>query len=110
MSVLSPTRRGRRSHPPSRECCGRSRDHDVGPLGQLGGELLWRAIGDVDAELGHRPDDVRVDVGGGLGAGGIGLMAAGGGVLEQGVAHLGAPRVVQADEQDAGHRSPRTSW
>jgi hypothetical protein len=61
--------------------------------------------GEVDAELAHDVDDLRVHAATGVGdavrrAGGV---PARGGALEQRLADLGAAGVVQADEQDLAH-------
>ena len=64
-----------------------------------------RAVGEVDAELAHDLDDLGVDVLGRGGAGGQRGVLAGGRALEQRLAHLRAPGVVQADEQDGRHQS-----
>ena len=77
------------------------RDHDVGLCGELAGEQLRGAVGEVDAELAHHLDDFGVNVVGGGGAGRERLVAAAGGALEQRLAHLGAPGVL------AGRRTGR---
>ena len=76
---------------------------DVGRLGELGGEALGAAVAEVDAELAHDGDDLGVDAPGRGGASGGGGVASVGGLFEQGLAHLGSPGVVQADEEDVSH-------
>ncbi len=68
------------------------------------GEQLRPAIGYVDAELAHDFYDLGMDVLGGCGAGGPGVVVPVGGALEQRLAHLRATGVMQTDEQDGCHR------
>jgi hypothetical protein len=44
-------------------------DNDIGRLDLLGGEPFGDLAGDVDADLGHGPDDGGVELAGGLRAG-----------------------------------------
>jgi hypothetical protein len=76
------------------------RDHDIGRANSLVGELLRRLVGQVDAELGHRLDDGRVERVGRLAASGTNADRAPGAELEQAGGHLASTRVVDADEQD----------
>ena len=80
------------------------RDDDVGGLD--GGVVEPLRVGaggaQVDAELGHRLDDGRVDLVGRGGAGGADDDAVTGVVGEQRGGHLGTAGVVDADEQDFG--------
>ena len=79
----------------------RHEDHlgNVGLLGELVGQQLRNAIGEVDAELCHHLDDLGVHALGRCRPGREGEVAAAGRALEQRRAHLRAPGVVQADEQ-----------
>jgi len=77
---------------------------DVGPLGQAGVQTPRRPSAEVDADLAHRVHDLRVDAVGGPCARRARLVPAVGGEGEQRLAHLRAAGVVEADEEDVGHR------
>ena len=68
---------------------------------RLGLELPRRPAGEVVADLAHRLDHLRVQVGLGAAAGGAHLVAAA--ALEERVRHLGAAGVADAEEEDVGH-------
>jgi hypothetical protein len=63
-------------------------------------ELLRERGGQVDADLGHRRTDGRVDLGGGRGTRGADLYQPLGVVVEQSGGHLRSARVVHTDEED----------
>jgi hypothetical protein len=75
------------------------------PLGQLAGQWLRAAAGEVDAELVHHRDDLGVDATVRIGdaAGGCGGVAAVRRALEQRLAHLRAAGVIEAAEEDVAH-------
>lgn len=64
------------------------RDHDVGLLGKLACRELGLAVSEVDVKLAHDLHNLRVTVLGGRGPGRDGRVAAEGGLLEDGLAHL----------------------
>jgi hypothetical protein len=64
------------------------RDDQVSLLGQLTGEELWPSVAQVEAELVHGLDHLRVNAFGRGGARGQDLVTALGSVLEQSLAHL----------------------
>ena len=78
------------------------RDHDVGGAHDLVGERLRELLAHVDAELGHRLDDGRVDLVGRGAAGRADVDPALGAELDETGRHLAATGVVDADEQDFG--------
>jgi hypothetical protein len=79
------------------------RDHEIGLLGQLAGEGGWDAVGEVDAELVDDFDDFGMHVFCRGRARGQGSVSSVSGPREQGLAHLGAPGVLAADEEDRAH-------
>src|SRR5207248_4088482 len=85
------------------------RDDDVRPLGVRFVEAVRHAAGEVEPELAHGVDHLRVDVLCGRRAGGAGLVTSVGGQPQERLRHLRAAGVLAADEEDARH-SPRTSW
>ena len=84
---------------------------DVGVFGELARESLWPAFGEIDAELVHDVDDLRVNAAGRVGhaAGRVRAVPAARGALEQRLAHLRATRVVQTHEQHVAHAAPAYS-
>src|SRR5690606_6630475 len=78
------------------------RDHDVGLPHGIGGESARCVCGDVDSLLGHHPDCDGVDALFGLRPGGEHVDAPSGEGGEVPGSHLGAPGIVDADEQDGG--------
>ena len=56
-------------------------DHDVGPFGELSGERLWLAVGEIDVEFVHHLDDFGMNAIGGSCPGGGGRVAPIGGAL-----------------------------
>jgi hypothetical protein len=96
------------------------RHHHVCPFGVLSGQPTRLAVGEVDAELGHRLDHLGVDAVGRGGPCRARLVTARRRAREERLAHLRAAGVVEADEEGAGHQlasvaaapgcSPRTSW
>ena len=75
------------------------RDRPIGVKLHLKRELLGLAPSEVEADLAHRFDDGRPDLGCGFGAGGLGAHVLGAVALEERLRHLRAPGVVVADEQ-----------
>ena len=91
---------------PSGGCGAYGRDDDIGGLDLVAGEGLGVLAGDVQADLGHRGDNGGVELAGGLGSGRGDPDTPGGLVVQQRGGHLGAARVVRADEEhswDVGH-------
>ena len=82
-------------------------DDDVGLLSQLASQELWPAIGQVDVELAHDLDNLGMHAVAGRGTSRQRLVSSVGGALEQGLAHLRAASVVEADEQNGAHRGNR---
>ena len=78
------------------------RDHDVGGPDGFVGPRLGELSGDVDAALGHGGDRCRVDLNAWLGATGPRDGLVPGERLEEAECHLGAARVVRAQEQHDG--------
>ena len=77
-------------------------DDDVGGLHDLVGPGFGELAGDVDADFGHRLDRRRVDLVSGFRSAGPGDGILSGHVREVTQRHLGAARVVGAQEQDGG--------
>jgi hypothetical protein len=87
------------------------RDDDVGCLHVPGRQRLGELRGDVQADLGHRLNDGRVQLAGRLGAGRGHPDPPGRLLVQQRSSHLGAARVVGADEQhlgDISHEMPQS--
>jgi hypothetical protein len=68
-------------------------------------QLLGAPIAEVDADLTHGFDDLRVDAVGGFRAGRLGANIRRSVALEERLGHLRAARVLGADEQDVLHSS-----
>ena len=71
---------------------------------------LGKLLGHVDTDLGHGLHDRGVDALGWLGARRADVDTPLGVVVEQRCRHLGAARVVDADEQDLGHLGHDSSF
>src|SRR5439155_9238113 len=79
------------------------RDDDVGLLGQLAREVLGLAIHEIDAELAHHLDDLRMNAVTRRRPRRQRRMAVAGGSLEKSLAHLRATGVMKTHEQDRCH-------
>jgi hypothetical protein len=82
------------------------RYHEVGPFGKLPPESGRGAVGEVDPDLIHNLDDLRMHAVGRSRARGQRVVPVACGSFKQGLAHLGAPGVLAADEQDRTHEAP----
>src|SRR4051794_27572105 len=86
------------------------RHHDVGTPSEFVRQALGLTVGEVDAELAHDLDHLRMHPVAGRCARGCCGMAPGRGLIEQRLAHLRPAGVVEADEEDVHRHSARTNW
>jgi hypothetical protein len=78
-------------------------DRPVGVELHLERQPLGAPVAEVEADLTHGFDDLGVDAVGGFRAGRLGANILGSVVLEEGLGHLRAPRVLGSDEQGVLH-------
>src|SRR6187402_2734699 len=86
------------------------RHHHVRPLGVGAVELARDAVGDVDAELAHHVDDLRVHALRGVRPRGARDVRADCGEVEEGACDLGAAGVLDADEEDVHAATSGRRW
>ena len=78
-------------------------DDKISVLCELRRQAGGGSVGEVDPELVHDLNNFGVDVISWGGAGREGVVSTLGGLLEKRLAHLGAPGVLAADEEDSAH-------